>query len=154
MEICYADRPLSKSDRPAIFLAGPTTRSRDVISWRPQALEILSDLQFAGRVFVPERSQGVTQVDSIEEFEWDATGLGMANAIAFWVPRNMKTLPALTTNVEFGRYVSIASDRVFYGRPDTAEKISYLDWLYERHTGRKPVNQLRSLLAEAIAAVS
>ena len=41
--------------------------------------------------------------------------------------------------------------RVFYGRPDWAERVRYLDWLYPRHTQRKPYNNLElSLLAASL----
>lgn len=149
MEILYTDKPIPEDFINSIFLAGPTPRSPQVPSWRLEALQILSELPFAGKVLVPEWSDSQFLTDDREQFEWDRQGLDNAARIVFWVPREMKTLPGLTTNVEFGRYISIASDRVFYGRPDAAESIQYLDWLYEKQTHQKPFDDLRKLLTIA-----
>lgn len=63
-------------------------------------------------------------------------------------------MPGFTTNVEFGYWVKSKSKlkpgKVLYGRPDTAEKIKYLDWLYNKVTGQQPVNELTALLELAI----
>lgn len=42
MKICYSDQLIDSS----VFLAGPTPRSIDVASWRPDALVILEDLGY------------------------------------------------------------------------------------------------------------
>ena len=38
----------------SIFLAGPTPRSKEVKSWRPEAIRLLKEKGFDGVVFVPE----------------------------------------------------------------------------------------------------
>lgn len=59
-------------------------------------------------------------------------------------------MPAFTTNVEFGYWISKNSEKVIYGRPDESEKNRYLDWLYQTETGKKPINNLTDLLKGAI----
>ena len=71
--------------------------------------------------------------------------------VVVWVPRNLDTMPAFTTNVEFGSYVR--SGRMIYGRPDNAVKCDYLDWLYTKITSHTPHNDLRKLLCDAIVHV-
>ena len=56
MNILFADQPLAIQS-PSIFLAGPTPRSRHVISWRPEALDLLRCLGFAGTVLCIDDEQ-------------------------------------------------------------------------------------------------
>ncbi len=147
MNVIYSPEPVILLG-PSIFLAGPTPRSRDVQSWRPKALELLEKMNFDGTVLVPEHRNWDYQFDYMNQVEWEWEGLENCSAIVFWVPRELKTMPAFTTNVEFGSYVR--SGRAFYGRPDGSPKNSYLDWLYEKVTKRKPHNELGALLTRAI----
>lgn len=135
---------------PSIFLAGPTPRSRDVASWRPEAIELLRGLRFDGTVLVPERRDGSVKFDYLDQVEWEYTGLEGCSVISFWIPRDTTTLPGFTTNVEFGRYVG--SGRCVYGRPDGARHTRYLDWLYEKITGKSPEVTLKATLKVAVAA--
>ncbi len=144
MNVVYCPRKIEFLGK-SIFLAGPTPRSADVRSWRPIALHILEDLKFAGTVLVPERDDWSRSFEYTDQVEWEWEGLENCTAIAFWIPRELKTMPAFTTNVEFGSYVR--SQRAWYGRPDSSPKCDYLDWLYGKTTGRKPFNNLRDLLA-------
>lgn len=57
-------------------------------------------------------------------------------------------MPAFTTNVEFGYWLH--TGKVLFGRPDNAEKIKYLDWLYELDYQLKPFNDLETLLEFAV----
>lgn len=142
MNLFYSNEPLNLNNfdltRHSIFLAGPTPRSKDVRSWRPEALDILRALKYDGQVIIPEH-KGFESRFSAEEFEnlylnqceWEDFGLEHAVKIVFWVPRDLDIFPAFTTNVEFGRYVN--SGRVIYGRPPNAPKNKYLDWLYAKY---------------------
>lgn len=132
----------------SIFLAGPTPRLPEVKSWRPEALNLFDKLNFDGIVLVPERRDWIKGFDYINQVEWEWEGLENCSTILFWIPRELITMPAFTTNVEFGSYVR--SGRAYYGRPDWSEKNSYLDWLYTKVTGRQPKNNLEGLIKEVI----
>lgn len=152
MNVIYSDQDIEKLLKlhiPSLFLAGPTPRSKEVPSWRPIAVEFLEMLNYKGQVLVPERSiKNGVKFDYTDQVEWEHYGLENATKIVFWIPRDLKTMPALTTNVEFGRYVS--SGRSLYGRPDDAEKCRYLDWLYQKYNRHPVFNSLRQLLVHAL----
>lgn len=124
----------------SIFLAGPTPRSPNVKSWRPDFLKILDSYDIECSVYIPERYAG----DYVQQCEWELEYLMSATAIAFWIPRELNTMPAFTTNVEFGYWVK--SKKVFYGRPDNAPKTKYLDWLYSKHNLDSPFNSINKLV--------
>lgn len=131
----------------SIFLAGPTPRSADVRSWRPDALAELQRQSTVGVlvVFVPEPADGSTYPGYDHQVEWEERWLDASDAILFWVPRAMSTLPGLTTNVEFGRYES--SGRVVFGAPGNAEHVRYL-----QHHARKRNVPVLSALADTVKA--
>lgn len=133
----------------SIFLAGPTPRSAEVTSWRPHALDILKNLGFDGNVWVPERQDWSVKFNYDDQIEWEWDGLDNCRVIAFWVPRSIPDMPAFTTNVEFGRYVT--SGRILYGRPDGAVNTRYLDYMYEKQACLKPINTLEELMKQASA---
>lgn len=130
MEIVYAKEPIPADNQPGLFLAGPTPRSQTVESWRPQALDILGELGWTGRVFVPEDRDGTFHGSYLDQVEWEWNGLTAASTIMFWVPRNLDTLPGFTTNVEFGLWAS--SGKVVFGAPTEAPKVRYLQYVAER----------------------
>lgn len=132
MRVLYSDEAPFDGLTNGIFLAGPTPRRSDVVSWRPKAVEILLKAGFKGTVLVPERQNGWTKLNYDDQVEWERAGLSLAKAIVFWVPRNMETMPALTTNVEFGYWVAKSPERVVYGRPQDAPSTRYLDWLIKQ----------------------
>lgn len=129
---------------PVVFLVGPTPRSLDVPSWRPEAIEILKD--FDGLALVPEPSDGARWISYDYQVEWERDGLFHCSLIFAWVPREMRTMPALTTNVEFGYWLAKDPKKVVYGRPEGSPHTSYLDWLYRKETGRTPFSDLRTML--------
>jgi hypothetical protein len=143
MKVLYARERLPKT----IFLAGPTPRDDDVKSWRPQAIEDLKFLGFTGTVLVPEDRDALRTFDYDDQVNWEWEGLSTATVIVFWVPRELKKMPAMITNVEFGMY--IASGKVVFGAPLEAQKMGYLKALADRYH----VNVHTSLLATLKAAV-
>jgi nucleoside 2-deoxyribosyltransferase len=153
MTINYADKPVIKECK-SIFLAGPTPRSPEVPSWRPDAIEILEKLRFEGVVYVPERESGERNCDHTLQAVWEREALYNADVIVFWVPRNLPTMPAFTTNVEFGYWIAKDKDKVLYGRPNESEKKDYIDWLYKLESERTPISNLETLLQEAIKMVT
>ncbi len=147
MEIIYAREPLPAS----IFLAGPTPRDAETKSWRPEALRILEELDFSGKVFVPEDRDKNREFELDQEYDhqvhWEWTALGGATVIVFWVPRELKKMPAFVTNVEFGLY--IATGKVLLGAPEGAAKMGYLKALATRFNV-PAYNTLEELLTQAI----
>lgn len=152
MESLYSNQSPFDGFGKSIFLAGPTPRNPEVPSWRPEALKILEELKFDGTVLVPERQDGYSKIDYLDQVEWEEQGLRLSSLIVFWVPRNMITMPALTTNVEFGYWMAKCPEKVLYGRPDNAESCRYLDWLFQKETNGfvNAHNNLTSLLTKAV----
>jgi hypothetical protein len=150
MRAVYSDqKPIF--DPPSIFLAGPTPRTDQVASWRIQALEILQEVGFSGAVLIPERHDWDSSFDYIDQVDWEFACLEAATVIVFWIPRDLVWLPGFTTNVEFGRY--IGSGKCVYGRPDSAPKNRYLDWLYQKLTGEVPCTSIEDTLNAAVMRV-
>lgn len=126
MEIVYAREPLAKS----IFLAGPTPRDSETKSWRPDALSILEAIGFGGKVFVPEDRNAERHFEYDDQVHWEWAAINQATVVVFWVPRELKKMPAFVTNVEFGLLAS--SGKVLLGAPDGAAKMGYLKALAHR----------------------
>lgn len=151
MIINYSDQEVIKGEK-SIFLAGPTPRGENVISWRAEACEILMQLGFDGVVYVPEYSTWKPKDDYVDQAMWERIALTNATVILFWVPRKLPDMGAFTTNVEFGYWLH--SGKVIYGRPNDASKIKYLDWLYKLDYGKSPYEDLKSLLESSIELVN
>jgi 8-oxo-dGTP pyrophosphatase MutT (NUDIX family) len=151
MRVTYTGQPYPNSLTKAIFLAGPTPRSKDVASWRPEALRLLEALGYDGDVFVPENAPGTEPRSDYDDcIEWEDRGLNLADCIVFWVPRELKDMPAFTTNDEWGFWKK--SGKVVFGAPDWAAKIRY-----QRHYAAKYLvptsDTLEGALKEALAMI-
>lgn len=152
MKIKYYENKPNNIQEKSIFLAGPSPRTKEVKSWRPEAIKILKELGFNGAVYVPEN--GKTTILKTDEktylkiFNWELFHLNKASLICFWVPRQMPDMPAFTTNVEFGYW--IRSGKIRYGRPETAVKCKFLDCLYKRDCNLEPKTNLKELLKECV----
>lgn len=150
MIVNYSDEEIKIGEK-SIFLAGPTSR-KEATRWRDEAIKILEELKFEGIVYNPEYSTRLPKEDYVDQAMWERHGLMNATIILFWVPRHLPDMPGFTTNVEFGYWLH--SGKVLYGRPDEAEKIKYLDWLYELDYDKKPINDLKELIEEAIKIIN
>lgn len=62
--------------------------------------------------------------------EWEDYYLNNCNCIMFWIPRNLKNMPALTTNIEWGRWER--SGKVVLGFPEWAEKMKYISYYADK----------------------
>lgn len=111
-----------------VFLAGPTPRSKDVKSWRPEALEFLNANGYKGNVLVPENPLGVDYFNAEEQYEWEKSAMNIADDIVFWIPRNMETMPGLTTNIEFGYWLAKNPSKIILGYPLDAENMKYIHY--------------------------
>jgi len=152
MIINYSDQEVIKGKK-AIFLAGPTPRDKSVESWRPEACRILEENDFDGVVYVPEYSTDSPLEDydvqaGNRQVMWERNALLNSSVIVFWIPREITTMPAFTTNVEFGYWLH--SGKAIYGRPEDAPKNRYLDWLYTLDTGLEPYDNIEDLLIASI----
>lgn len=133
----------------SIFLAGPTPRSSKVASWRPEAFRLLADMVPPGeilRVASPEAARWA-ETDYDAQVAWEWTALNRSRVVAFWVPRVLRTMPAFTTNVEFG--MMLGRRPCVLGYPPKARKMSYLDWHAER-TGTPVYSTLEKTLGAAM----
>lgn len=147
MIINYSDQEVIKG-RKSIFLAGPTPRGENVVSWRTEVCKILDQMGFDGVIYVPEYSTWKPKADYVDQAMWERIALTNTTVILFWIPRELPDMPAFTTNVEFGYWLH--SGKVIYGRPNDASKIKYLDWLYKLDYGKNPYEDLHSLLEASI----
>lgn len=143
MEIVHAQEPFPTTVKKSIFLAGPTPRSVEVAGWRDQALEELKSQGYDGTVYVPEPRGGVWKDAYNDQVEWEEAALFRADCILFWVPRDMKTMPALTTNVEWGVWAD--SGKAVLGTPPEATSVRYL-----RHYAEKYGVPVSDSLAETV----
>lgn len=111
-------------NKQSIFLAGPSYRSTEPISgWRKEFVDIFRDRIFDGTLFVPEPLIGI---DEVIATEWEDRYMKECDLILFWIPRDMKTLPGLTTNIEFGRWMD--SGKCVVGHPYSADNMEYIDY--------------------------
>lgn len=155
MIINFSDEEVRTDYERRIFLAGPTRRNSIFEkSWRKKACKILENLDFDGIVYVPEFSSGA-QFDYTNQVLWERKALESATKILFWVPRNIKDgMPAFTTNVEFGMYLARNPEKVILAYPETAEKMSYLEWLYNYETGRCGLHNLENALEHIVESLN
>ncbi|MDE0723445.1 MAG: hypothetical protein OSB62_01955 [Alphaproteobacteria bacterium] len=112
----------------SIFLAGPTPRDeKNVASWRPEALKILREMGFTGTVFIPEARGGGWANNYDLQVKWEWMALAASACVVVWVPRELETMPAFTTNVEHGFISALRPDRLAFGYPDGTPKNRYLE---------------------------
>ena len=130
MKIIYAGEKFNNS-KFSIFLAGPTPRSKNVKSWRPSFVEALKDNGFKSSIFIPENKVLGSPYDFDKQIPWEVKGLNKANLIVFWIPRNLKTMPAFTTNIEFGEFMH--SGKIVVGFPPKSVKNRYIAKRCEMH---------------------
>lgn len=131
MHIVYTNEEPPDSYSKSIFLAGPTPRTPNIKSWRPEALALLEAANYNGVVFVPEFRSGLQEEYKYPDIpSWEHKMLDKADCILFWIPRKIETLPGFTTNVEFGFYAR--SGKVVIGAPISAEHMPYLWFMADK----------------------
>jgi 8-oxo-dGTP pyrophosphatase MutT (NUDIX family) len=109
MRLIYTGQEFPKSFEKSIFLAGPSPRSKEEHSWRPEMIRCLEEAGYDGVIFVPEYSPE-DQYNCAASYEsvadWEKQGLDMADVIIFWVDRDLESgRYGLTTNIEYGERV-------------------------------------------------
>ncbi|MCU7820557.1 nucleoside 2-deoxyribosyltransferase domain-containing protein [Kitasatospora sp. DSM 101779] len=144
-------------DGPSVFLAGPTPRAAEVASWRPQAVDLIA-ARWTGpkplTVLLPEDRDGFRAVDYDHQFAWETAGRAAATAILFWIPRDLRTLPGFTTNVEFGH--DVTTGRTVLGCPPDCPDPGRNRYLVHlaRHYGAPVRETLPETVAAALALVT
>lgn len=121
MQIVRCPDSLVGLDSPSLFLAGPSSAA-PIGAWRDEVLTLLNDRSFPGTVLYPEPAgQAVTtEVQAM----WDLRGCERATVVMFWIPRDLRTMPGLTSNFELGMW--IRSGKVVVGSPPEADAMAYL----------------------------
>lgn len=157
MEIIYAQEEFPKMVKKSIFLAGPTPRNELTESWRKNALDILEKLGYDGTVYIPEPEDKAFYDNYDNQIEWEHAAMDAADVIVFWIPRDLSVdernnlrMPAFTTNVEFGLYIS--SGKVSIGFPDGTEHINYLQHLADERN-ISTFNTLKDTLKNALKII-
>lgn len=150
LHIAYAQQELPQFCKRSIFLAGPTPRDADTPSWRPEAIEILKKMDFKGWVFVPEMENGWTSdFEYGDQIEWEHNALQRAKIILFWVPRDVKNMPAFTTNIEWGYWMAKNPNKLVLGYPKKAQKMKYMEY-YADKLGIPSTNKLKDAIEIAV----
>jgi len=144
MRIVYPSERIPKNKK-SIFLAGTISSDRKN-DWRQLVISKLEKAGYNGIVLNPDytdiaEDQRNTYEDQIL---WEINAIKTSTATMFWIDRDLKTRPGLTTNVEFGYWLN--TDKIFYGRPDTSEKCFYLDYIYKLQGFSNPANNLDDLV--------
>ncbi|MET9954539.1 nucleoside 2-deoxyribosyltransferase domain-containing protein [Streptomyces sp. NPDC006339] len=141
-----------------VFLAGPTPdKSAPVPSWRPPALDLIT-AQWTGpeplTVLSPESRNGLRAERYEHQVDWETAARAAADAILFWIPRDMRTMPGMTTNVEFG--LDVSTGRAVLGVPPECpnpERNRYLAYVARRH-GVPVCETLTDAVAKTLALVA
>ncbi len=92
MILNYTNLDVIVTDKPSIFLAGPTPRDEVTVSWRKRAVDLLEELKFEGIVYIPE-DEVKYKNSYLDQVEWEKKGLHSASVIVFWIDRELSVLP-------------------------------------------------------------
>lgn len=130
MKTIYASEEFHKP-KFSIFLAGPTPRDISVKSWRPEFIDALRAKGFRSSVFAPENRVLGSPYDFDTQIPWEVEGLNKANLVVFWIPRKLDTMPAFTTNIEFGEFMH--SKKIAVGFPPNTVNTRYIEKRCEMH---------------------
>lgn len=122
-----------------VFLAGPTVRGNQphLTSWRNDAVDAFRQLNFDGNLIIPE----FTDRRESDQFRydipvWEFNGLQGSHVIMFWIPRT-RDLIGLTTNHEHGYWMAREREKMVYGRPNDAYRMTYLDIMWVEDAKRR-----------------
>lgn len=147
MDIIYSDMPIPTNFVKSVFLAGPTPRKKEVKSWRPEAIKLLSQEPVFEKILIPERKDWSVKFEYTDQVKWEYECMTRCSIIMMWLPRQIPDMMGLTSNVEFGLFVK--DDRFVYGRPNEAVHCKYLDWAYKKYASEIHAVSLEETIADA-----
>lgn len=129
---------MSQEDLPTegftVFLAGPTPRSEDVRSWRPDVIELFQEKGFDGNLIVPEFDKEIYEFVYDKQIEWEHDGMETSDVVMFWIPRDVKGgMPAFTTNIEFGYVLASTPSKLAVGGPINADNNRYIEYMCNKN---------------------
>lgn len=140
LEIRY-ETPIEEIDfnYQSVFFMGPTVRGNQthLKSWRPEASALFRAKGFKGNLIIPEFAIPVeSDKYRYDVPQWEFAGLQKCHAIMLWLPRT-RELIGLTTNWEMGYWVAREREKLIYGRPDDAYRVTYCDIMWVEDAKRK-----------------
>jgi len=150
MKLVYAMEDAPESFKKSVFLAGPTPRDKGIESWRPSVIKELKEQGYNGVVFIPESKNGEWKQAYDDQIEWEEEAMNKSDCILFWVPRNLDTMPAFTTNVEFGE--QFKTGKVVLGFPKNADKMRYLE-ARAKEEGVPVTNTIKSTVKACLSLI-
>ena len=154
MQVIHAREAFPERWTKSLFLAGPTPRDKATPSWRPEALRFLEAAGYDGVVLHPEdrgiNGCAITPEQYEPQIRWEHEALQRADVILFWVPRDLKEMPAFTTNIEWGEHY--ASGKVVLGYPPNTPKMGYFATKARWH-GLPVASTLQDSIALALAMI-
>ena len=152
MDLVYSGDSYQKLKK-SIFLAGPTPRDKDVLSWRGEAIELFLKHGFDGTLVIPEEMNKpyYENENNYEEIKWDLKALMDSDVVMMWMPRGSDML-GLSSNVEFGYLLN--KGNMIYGRPNEAFRCELLDYLYKEKLGREYADSLEKTVINTIKFIN
>ncbi len=149
-DVAFALQPLPEPPAQVIYLAGPVPRDNGAGAWHPEAIDELARAGFLGTIAVPRLPPDAAP-DAASQVRWECAAMSRADALLFWVPRALWSLPGLTTDLEWGIWHD--SGKAVLGAPPDAPRMRYLRF-YAELAGAPQANSLRDAAraATAIAA--
>jgi len=145
-EAIYVLESIPHPPAKAIYLAGPVPRDQSELSWHSEAEEEIRRAGFGGYIIVP-RFRADAIGDSKAQIEWEHQAMSRADALLFWIPRTLWTLPGLTSNLEWGIWHD--SGKAVLGAPPDAPKMRYLRF-YADLVGAPRADTLREAAGIAV----
>lgn len=157
MRVIYSMGELAGREERSLFLYGPTPRDYDAAkTWRPEALDLLAQINFGGVVYVPEDEGWKLRAgfDKHVQRRWERAATRVTKVGVFWIPRNLELMPGMTSNVEFGGFVPLVDDFTpkpfVLGYPRGTPKMGYLAGVAREEAGMPVRHTLPGTLRAAV----
>ena len=150
-DVVHVMEPLPGPGTTVVYLAGPVPRDPVAPSWHTEAVELFRGEGFTGALVVPRPRGESWPADAESQMAWEAAAQYRADALAFWVPRDMEHLPGLTSNLEWG--IWHASGKAILGAPIDAPRMGYLRY-WARRGGAPIADTLQATVELTLALLA